>query len=99
MRPRAGSGDSVRMDVFVVERFLVGWSPGEVAALVERLEAVGPELERHGVRHLESIVIPTDETCLSLFSAPDPGVVRLANDACDLPTDRVVGATTHGGAR
>lgn len=84
------------MDVFVVERFLVGWSPGEIDELLRRLDAAGPSMAAHGVRHIESIVIPADETCLSVFAGPDPGAVRAANDACDLPSGRVLGAVTHG---
>lgn len=83
------------MDVFVVERFLVGWSPDEVDDLVRRLDDLGPQLARLGARHLESIVIPSDETCLSVFEAPDAERVAAANEFCALPTGRVLCAVAH----
>jgi hypothetical protein len=80
---------------YLVERFLVGWSAEEVTSLVHRLDAEAPRLAEHGVRHVESIVIAADETCLSLFEAPDAASVQTANTSCDLPFGRVLDATTH----
>jgi hypothetical protein len=84
------------MDVFVVERFLVGWSVDEVDELVRRIDAAAPQFETQMVRHLESIVIPTDETCLSMFTGPDATAVRRANEAAQLPVGRILAANTHG---
>lgn len=83
------------MDVFVVERFLVGWSATEVDALIGRLEEAAPKLAQLGVSHVESIYIPDDETCLSLFVGPNADTVRSANEECDLPTGRTLGAIMH----
>ena len=83
------------MGTFLVERFLVGWSADEVTSLVQRLDAAAPQLAEHGVRHVESIVIPADETFLSLFEAPDAASVSTANRSCELPFGRVLLATTH----
>ena len=84
------------MDVFVVERFLVGWTCDEVAALVRRLGDASAELDAHGVRHLESIVIPFDEACLSMFAGPDGDSVRRANEALGLPFGRILAASVEG---
>ncbi len=86
------------MGTYLVERFLVGWSTDEVTSLVQRLDAVAPLLAEHGVRHVESIVIAADETCLSLFEAPDAASVQTANKSCELPFGRVLDATTHRAA-
>lgn len=81
----------------MVERFLVGWSAREVDGLLRRLIESEEQLAAHGVRHIESIVIPGDEMCLSLFDGPDLDAVRSANVELALPTDRVLVATTQGG--
>jgi hypothetical protein len=88
--PRAHDRD---MGIYVVERFLVGWSPDEVDALVRRLTSSAAELGAHGVCHLESIVIPTDETCLSMFGGPDADSIRHANEALGLPFGRILAAS------
>jgi hypothetical protein len=84
-----------RMEMFVVERFLVDWSVDEIDALVHRINEAASRLAEHGVRHLESIFITADETCLSLFEGPDANAVLAANRRCSLPTGRVLGAVTH----
>jgi hypothetical protein len=47
-------------------------------------------LSEHGVRHVHSVVIAADETCLCLFEAPDADRVRRANVDLGVPLDRVV---------
>jgi hypothetical protein len=89
------STDDAPMHVFVVERFLVGWSTDEVDELIERCARCAPAFARIGVRHLESIVIPGDETCLSVFTGPDADTVLEANVDLDLPAGRVLPAVTH----
>jgi hypothetical protein len=97
---RNGRRDTVvDVEVFVVERFLVGWSADEVEDLVHRLDDAGPRLAEQGVRHLDSIVIPGDETCLSVFAGPDADTVRSANVELALPVGRVLAATSQAGHR
>ena len=84
-----------RVGTYLVERFLVGWSQDEVALLVQRLDAEASRFAEHGVRHVESIVIAADETCLCLFEAPDEASVLTANRSCELPVGRVLRAETH----
>jgi hypothetical protein len=91
---RAGTDDAL-MDVFVVERFLVGWSADEIDELIERCARSEPAFARCGVHHVESIVIPGDETCLSVFTGPDAGTVLAANVDLDLPAGRVLPAVAH----
>jgi len=78
------------MGVFVVERYLAGWSPEAMRGLVLRVEQARPLLAAHGVRHRESVVLHEDETCLCVFEGPDATTVRRANDLAGLPVDRVV---------
>jgi hypothetical protein len=84
------------MGVYAVERFLVGWSAEDVDGLLRRLGDATAELDAHGVRHLESIVIPTDETCLSMFVGPDADTVGRANEALGLPFGRILAASIAG---
>lgn len=87
--------DDASMHVFVIERFLVGWSDGEIDEMLERCTRAEPAFSRVGVHHVESIVIPGDETCLSVFTGPDAGTVLAVNVELDLPAGRVLSAVTH----
>jgi Protein of unknown function (DUF4242) len=78
------------VSLFVVERYLAGWHPSEVRALVTAVADGCAALERHGVVHLRSVVIAGDETCLCLFEAPDADSVLRANQDLGAPLDRVV---------
>ena len=95
MRARAHGAEARAMATFLVERFLVGWTPGEVRALLEGAAAAAPQLQRLGVHHLGSIVVPGDEACLSLYDGPDADAVRAAEDCCGLPAGRVQPAATY----
>jgi hypothetical protein len=81
--------------IFVVERYLAGWTGEQIGELERRCDDSNAEFAERGVRHVESIVIPGDETCLSLFDGPDAETVRDANQACGLPTGRVLPAVFH----
>jgi hypothetical protein len=76
------------MAAFVVERYLVGWSVGEMRELLSSVVERAPSFAAHGVRHLRSVVIAGDETCLCVFEGPDAAGVALANTG--LPYDRIV---------
>lgn len=82
-------------EIFVVERYLAGWTGEEIDELEQRCDEFSSEFIARGVRHVESIVIPGDETCLSVFEGPDAETVRDANEACLLPTGRVLPAVFH----
>jgi Protein of unknown function (DUF4242) len=83
------------MATFLVERFLVDWTPGEVRALLAGVAAATTELDRLGVHHLGSVVVPADEACLSLYEGPDADAVRAAEDRCGLPAGRVLAADAY----
>ena len=93
MRAVGHPGDDRTMNVFAVERFLVGWSREEIDDLIGRTADAAGRMEADDVHYLESIVVPSDETCLSLYRAPDAAAVRAANQRCNLPFDRVLAAT------
>jgi hypothetical protein len=78
------------MSVFVVERYLAGWTAEAMFELVRRVERAGESLREDGVHHVQSVVMPGDETCLCVFHGPDADIVRRANEFAGLPVDRVV---------
>ena len=82
----------VVQQTFVVERYLDGLTRDEIDQILFRCNESLPEFTKRGVRHVESILIPGDETCLSVFEGPDAETVRAANTACRLPTGRVLAA-------
>lgn len=77
---------------FLVERYLAGWEPQEVDDLIRRVGRHAEQFRARGVRHLQSIVLAADETCLCLFEGSDAGSVQFANDEADFPVHRVVPA-------
>ena len=78
MRPGPWPDDDASMQIVVVERHLVGWTTAEVDQLLRRIEAATARFAAAGVRHLGSLVLPTDEICLGVFEGPDaPPLVGL----------------------
>lgn len=78
------------MSLYVVERYLVGWTDGEIREMVARAATVAPSMTAAGVRYVSSLVIPGDEMCLALYEGPDEATVRAVNIEHDLPTGRVL---------
>lgn len=78
------------MSVFMVERYLVGWSPDEVHELIERTGELSTALADDDVRYVASVYIEADETCLCLFDGPDSERIQAANERHRLPFARIV---------
>lgn len=74
----------------MVERYLVGWSPDEVHGLIERTTELASALADDQVRHVASVYIEADETCLCLFDGPDSERVQAVNERHQLPFGRIV---------
>lgn len=71
---------------FLVERYVPSVDAPAVASSVERLNAApGGE-----VRHLMTLLVPREETCLSVFQADDTEAVSAANSRAGFDVDRVV---------
>jgi hypothetical protein len=83
------------MGHFLVERFVPSLASSDMAAAVARL-AGGEDVA--AVRHLWTALIPDEETCLSLFEAPDREAVERANQAARFDFDRVFEALVLIGA-
>ena len=72
--------------MFLVEHYLPSTDPGGIAAAARRLAADTT------VRHLWTVLIPAEETGLSLVDAVDPATVATANTRAGLPFTRIVAA-------
>lgn len=80
------------MGFYLVERYVPSMSAAEVAQAAARLaETAGEE-----VRHLYTLVVLDEDTCLSLFEAPDARAVEAANERARFPLDRIVQAAVFG---
>ena len=74
------------MRVFLVERYVPSVERSELTSASTRLSDVcGGD-----VRHVTTLVIETDETCLSLIEAPDAAAVECLNERAGFPFDRIV---------
>lgn len=70
---------------FLVERYVPSLGSDSVGAAVDRLGQSAP-----GTRHLYSLLVPDEETCLSVFEAADAAAVRVANRDAEFQLDRIV---------
>jgi hypothetical protein len=85
------------MGLFLAERYLPGaTTEQELVSLVERDRAAAAALP---VRHVQSIYVPADETCFTLFEAPSADMVTAACDRFGLGYRRICRALTVFSAR
>lgn len=71
---------------FLVERYIPSISSGSVEPALLRLRQAAPG----SVRHLCSVLVADEETCLSVFEAADAGAVEAANGRARFQLDRIV---------
>jgi hypothetical protein len=71
---------------FLVERYVPSMSAAEVDAATARLDAMADGR----TRHLGTLLIPDEETCLSLFEAPERVAVETANGRAGFALHRIV---------
>lgn len=69
---------------FLVERYLPEVDVGSLVAAIQRQTA--------STRHIGTVVIVAEETCLSVFEAADARSVAAATEAVGVPADRIVEA-------
>ena len=77
---------------FLVERYVPAAETSCIATTIRRLA------ESHIARHVGTLVIAGEETCLSVFEATDAPSVAAVNEAAGLPLDRIVEAEWIPGA-
>ena len=74
------------MPFYLVERYVPSMTAAELGAAVERIRA----LPDPAVRHVWTIVIQEEDTCLSVFEGPDPAAIEVANARAGFRLDRIV---------
>ena len=82
------------MAKYLVERYLPGITPDQLAAAAEAAKTTTATMAQEGtpVQYLRSTFIPGEEKCFCLFEGPSAEVVRTANERAQLPYDRIVEA-------
>jgi hypothetical protein len=84
------------MGFYLAERYVPSMTAADVGAAIDRLdEAVANE----PVRHVLSVLLHGEDTCLSIFEAPDPGTIERVAERAGFPLDRIVEATAYPGVR
>ena len=82
------------MASYLIETYLPRLHAAEFSEASARAHQAAKRLSRQGrpIRHLRSIFLPEDETCLHFFEAPDSESVREAARWAALACDRIVEA-------
>jgi len=78
---------------FLVERYLPAVDARSIASTIELLTGFPG-----GARHVGTVVIADEDTCLSVFEATDAPSVAAVNQAAGLRVDRIVEAEWFPGA-
>ena len=82
-------GLEVRVAFYLVERYMPSLTAADLQAAIARIDA----LPRGRVRHLWTILVAGEDTCLSVFEGPDVEAVEEANARASFHLDRVVAIT------
>jgi hypothetical protein len=80
--------------LYLVERYTPSLGAEQVAAAVRRLDALGAT----GTSHMWTVLMPAEETCLSLFAAASATAVAEANRRADFTFTRIVDAVAFTAA-
>lgn len=71
---------------FLVERYVPSIRSGSVESAVSRLD----QMTDGSARHLYSLFVADEETCLSVFEATDARAVETANEQAGFQLDRII---------
>lgn len=79
------------MAKYMVERYLPGIKPDELAAAAARAKATTAEMTAEGtpIRYLRSTFVPGEEKCYCLFEGETEEAVRRANERAEIPLERI----------
>ena len=80
---------------FLAERYLPLHSPEALASQVDQDRAAARAMS---IRHIQTIYVPADETCFTLFEAASLELVTQTSDRFELGYRRVVPAIVTGSA-
>ena len=79
---------------FLVERYLPVRALDDLTESVAKVARICAEQGdgRAAVRYLQSIYVPSEDTCFCVFQAPSTDAVCAVNDAGHFPLDRITEA-------
>ena len=80
--------------LYLVERYVPSLGPEQIAVAVGRLAT----LDAPDVSHLWTVLIPSEDTCLSLFAAPSPQAVEEVNRRAGFAFTRTIVAVAFSAA-
>ena len=82
------------MAQYMVERYLPGIQPDQLAAAANSAKSTTAEMTQEGtpVRYLRSTFIPGEEKCYCLFEGPSADAVKVANERAQIPFERITEA-------
>ena len=85
------------MGLYLVERYLPGITPDELARARERLRGAAAALRTAGqpVRYLGSTFVPQEESCFCQFEASSAELVERACRNADVPFARITEARAY----
>lgn len=84
------------MAFYLAERYVPSMSPADVDAAIARLDRAAAD---EPVRHVLSVLVHGEDTCLSIFEAPDPLAIERVTDRAGFRLDRIVEATPYPSGR
>jgi len=84
-------GQPQSTECFLAERYLPALTP---EALMSQVNRVGRAARAMSIRHIQTIYVPADETCFSLFEADSLEQVTETSNRFKLGYRRVVAAIT-----
>ena len=90
MKPPPSSATHEADLVFLVERYLPVTAVDGLAASVARVARLC--LRGESVRYLQSVFLPSDDTCFCIFQAASADAVHAVNAAGRFPVDRITRA-------
>ncbi len=83
-----------RRRYFLVERYV----PSTTLAAIDAATGRVSEASGRDVRHVLTLFVPGEETCLSVFEARSSNAVEAVNRQADFPVDRIVEVRLLSGA-
>ena len=89
----SSAGNPSPVGCFLAERYLPVPTPEALASLIDRDRTAARAMS---IRHVQTIYVPADETCFTLFEAPSVQLVTEASERFGLGYRRVVPAILAG---
>jgi hypothetical protein len=88
------TGRGVRVAFYLAERYVPSMSVADVAGAIERIDDAAAD---EAVRLVLSLIVHGEDTCLSIFEAPDAPAIERVTERVGFRPDRIVEVTAYPG--